>query len=486
MAPPVPPEMKILRHPLPRQAPPPSSEPPPLHSPPALPRQWQNDLELDAQAPVIGVGAFAQVLRAKDRSSGQIWAIKVLSRPAFACRGIEGQIWNELSALRRCAEEPQGRGRRVVQLLDAVEESGMVYLRLALCSCDIQQVLDARGRIEEVETCYYAAQLMAGIQDLHSLNILHRDIKPSNLLLDAGDLRITDFGWCCTLSENPRSLAGTFQYMAPEVLKQELQTTAVDLWSAGVTLLQILTGRHLVSSPGSSGLSHVDPQKGTALKVAALLAEIERYCPFGDESRPSYLSQVCWGFLRQLVEPSAQRATAATALAHAWLRGHPAVMRHKAPGDAEAKVPTPPRASPRGGVSATAAEQRRHAHEQIVLDPFESRASQSSQRLTPRGPYPSPEGAEPHGVFRSRSATVSSSTGSDDLPSTKVLFAQMSEVATENQDGELARMPGPALQDWVLKMTRLLREIQEKARGIREVSAHEERRCKRNARHSLP
>eukprot|EP00439_Symbiodinium_sp_Y106_P008737 s3411_g1.t1 len=88
-----------------------------------------------------------------------------------------------------------------------------------------------------------------------------------------------------------------------------------------------------------------------------------------------------------------------------------------APGDAEAKVPTPPRASPRGGVCA--AEQRRHAHEQIVLDPFESRASQSSQRLTPRGPYPSPEGAEPHGVFRSRSATVSSSTGSDDLPSTK-------------------------------------------------------------------
>lgn len=81
---------------------------------------------------------------------------------------------------------------------------------------------------------------------------------------------------------------------------------------------------------------------------------------------------------------------------------------------------------------------------------------------------------------------MSSGTGSDDLPSTKVLFAQMSEVATENQDGELARMPGPALQDWVLKMTRLLREIQEKARGIREVSAHEERRCKRNARHSLP
>ncbi|CAE7784051.1 unnamed protein product, partial [Symbiodinium sp. KB8] len=56
---------------------------------------------------------------------------------------------------------------------------------------------------------------------------------------------------------------------------------------------------------------------------------MRRYCPFGDESRPSYLSQVCWGFLRQLVEPSAQRATAATALAtnpegirRAWLFNH--------------------------------------------------------------------------------------------------------------------------------------------------------------------
>eukprot|EP00435_Cladocopium_sp_Y103_P071304 s627_g37.t1 len=268
------------------------------------------------QAPLVGSGAFAQVLRAKDRKTGVIWAVKVLSKPAFACRGIESQIWAELSALKRCAEDdPQGRGRRVAQLLEAVDENDIVYLRLALCTCDLQQVMDCRGRLQETDGRFWAAQLMEGLQDLHSLNILHRDIKPSNLLLDDSNLRITDFGWCCDLSDCPRALAGTFQYMAPEVLKQEPQSAAVDLWSAGVTLIQLLTGHHLIPGP-VSGVSHVDPQRSTTIKVAMLLKEISRCCPLGDASRPQFLSEICWGFLRQLLEPTARRrANANTAMA---------------------------------------------------------------------------------------------------------------------------------------------------------------------------
>eukprot|EP00913_Durusdinium_trenchii_P024685 g23172.t1 len=248
-SPPVPAQIAFSRHARP-------AEPPSMHCPPSLPSSWQTDFELDLQAPFVGRGAFAQVLRTKelnafeaDRKTGKIWAVKMLNKPAFACRGIEGQIWAE-----------QGRGRRVAQLAEAVDENDLVYLRLALCACDLQQVLDRRGR------CPF-----------------QQDIKPSNLLLDDGNLRITDFGWCCDLSDCERSLAGTFQYMAPEVLKLEPQSQAVDLWSAGATLFQLLTGHHLLPGP-VSGLSHIDPQRATAFKVAALLAEIARCCPLGDDS----------------------------------------------------------------------------------------------------------------------------------------------------------------------------------------------------------
>jgi len=393
-----------------------------MHCPPSLPSSWQTDFELDLQAPFVGRGAFAQVLRTKDRKTGKIWAVKMLNKPAFACRGIEGQIWAEWRALRKCAEDRQGRGRRVAQLAEAVDENDLVYLRLALCACDLQQVLDRRGRLDEAEVRCYAAQLMEGLQDLHSLNILHRDIKPSNLLLDDGNLRITDFGWCCDLSDCERSLAGTFQYMAPEVLKLEPQSQAVDLWSAGATLFQLLTGHHLLPGP-VSGLSHIDPQRATAFKVAALLAEIARCCPLGDDSRPQCLSDICWCFLRQLLEPQPRlRLNATTAPAHAFF------LRGLSQAPSGAKVPTPPRASPRGpGVDRPQAS---------------------------RSP-----------ILRSQSATVSSSVDRPEVTTKAIPDLMSDHVMSEHQ---LQQLQGPGLQDWVLKMTHLLREIQQKARGLRE------------------
>lgn len=405
-----------------------------MHCPPSLPSSWHAHFELDTQAPLVGSGAFAQVLRAKERKNGAIWAVKMLSKPAFACRGIESQIWAELSALKRCAEDTQGRGRRVVQLAEAVDENDIVYLRLVLCTCDLQQVMDCRGRLQETDTRFYAAQLMEGLQDLHSLNILHRDIKPSNLLLDDGDLRnlrITDFGWCCDLSESPRSLAGTFQYMAPEVLKQEPQSTAVDLWSAGVTLIQLLTGQHLIPGP-VSGVSHVDPQRSTAIKVAMLLQEISRCCPLGDERRPPFLSEICWGFLRQLVEPTpTSRANANTAMAHAWIRGLSQQASAAARGP---KVPTPPRASPRKGEGC-------------------------------RSP-----------ILRSQSATVERSSSAHEK-------AEFVKVITESATSNTLQ----PVQDWVMKMTCLLEELQVKARGMKEeyVPPEKAERPKRCSRHTM-
>merc|ERR1719215_1912205 len=109
----------------------------------------------------------------------------------------------------------------------------------------------------------WTMQLMSGLRDLHNLGILHRDIKPENLL-------IADVGWCADLRDAPSSLAGTFQYMAPEMLLQRgVQTEAVDVWSSGVTMTQLLTGRQLLTTylgPNATGLSATDPHQATKVK----------------------------------------------------------------------------------------------------------------------------------------------------------------------------------------------------------------------------
>lgn len=539
-SPPVPPPQAQPKQSRAQQ--PQNGEPPALHCAPSLPSAWTSAFELDPEAPILGGGAFAQVLRVKEKGSGDTFAVKVLSRPAFACRGIEGQIWAELGALRRCAEDTQGRGARVVHLVDVAEDAGLVYLRLRLCSCDLQQVADSSGGIlAEADTRRWAAQLMEGLRDLHSLGILHRDIKPANILLSEGAVRIADFGWCTDTTERSTQLAGTFQYMAPEVLRQkDAQTPVVDLWSSGITIFQLLTGRHLLSSPRSSGFSHQDPQRATTAKITALLTEIGQLCPLGESSRPRHLSQVCWGFLCLLLEVNpTQRASARTALAHAWVREFSRHFEAKSPtpaayrtsrslgqaredpkckvnparffpvsGDAgkapmtgtstasgvsvstaapdtgsstsggsggrAEQVPTPPPAptptpesTPRTTTSTPVAPSSADSGPNVEVGPSVATGARQVLKTAGTGARRQHASASSSGEARRMTAAASPSSANahveEENCSPDFMPVDTHDVQKKLRDGR-----GPAMQEWVMKMTRLLREIQEKARGLRE------------------
>merc|ERR1712136_731756 len=170
----------------------------------------------------------------------------------------------------------------------------------------------------------WAVQLCLGLEDIHQVGIIHRDIKPENLLLASdGTLKIADFGWSADISENNCSLAGTFQFMAPEILEEETaHTTAVDVWSAGATLIQVLMGRAFLRvALGPTGLSANDPQGATKVRCTRLLCEIAEVCPLKEEHRPEFLSQCCWDFLRQMLIPEVERRfTIMQALDHTWIR----------------------------------------------------------------------------------------------------------------------------------------------------------------------
>lgn len=251
--------------------------------------------------------------------------MKIMNRPNFTIRGIDHQILADIDAMQRAARS--GWARHVIRLHDVLEENQHVYLRMELCTCDLLQYTNSQpwNRLTEAEAAPYMKQLCAGLSDLHELGVLHRDLKPENLLIaEDGGLRIADFGWCAYLKDSPSSLAGTFQYMAPEVLAQKPQTEAADVWSAGVTMLQLILARPLLTTylgHGATGLSATDPNEATRRKLGWLLQEVLEKLPPSESAKPLHVSSSCWDLFRQLLIPEvALRATLEQAQRHRWLQ----------------------------------------------------------------------------------------------------------------------------------------------------------------------
>jgi len=200
----------------------------------------------------------------------------------------------------------------------------MVFIRMELCAGgDLRKFARRQpgGVLAESHAVVWATQLLFGLCDMLSVGVLHRDVKPENLLLTKdGSLRIADFGWAADLAEKPSTLAGTFLYMAPEVLEERgPQTGAVDVWSAGATLLELMTGITL-AVPLETRLTATDPHGANRIRRERLLRAIGQSFPPARERRPACISRACWDLIRAMLdrEPT-QRISAATALSHPWV-----------------------------------------------------------------------------------------------------------------------------------------------------------------------
>merc|ERR1719230_1595501 len=184
---------------------------------------------------------------------------------------------------------------RVVHLYAACEEAGCVFLLLELCCHgNLYHQLGASPEgISESNASRWMRHLLHGLRDIHAAGFIHRDIKLDNLLITTnGVLKVTDFGWARESREAPKGLAGTFETMAPEVLRDEAQTTAVDIWSAGAVLFHILCGKPLLQC---------------VTDADAALKEIEAVCPLKKGSRPEHISESCWDLLAMLLEHDATK-----------------------------------------------------------------------------------------------------------------------------------------------------------------------------------
>lgn len=116
---------------------------------------------------------------------------------------------------------------------------------------DLKRYLDIRGRLTEPEALHIVFQVAHALEHLHKQDIIHRDLKLENILIGEHErIMISDFGWASPPGDpNRRGLCGTYDYMAPEVIKEWDHNEKIDIWSLGVLAFELIVGRTPFKAP---------------------------------------------------------------------------------------------------------------------------------------------------------------------------------------------------------------------------------------------
>lgn len=213
---------------------------------PAVPSEPPTKKQLDLNSfeliKVIGRGSFGKVFLARHKKTSEIMALKKMKKKEMADRLQLDNILTEKKILQK-SDHPF-----IVKLMYAFQNEGNIYLGMEyLPGGELFFHLRNSRRFGEAAALFYASEVLLALEYLHKdLKVIYRDLKPENVLLDSdGHIKITDFGLSKyyqfdTLS---KSFCGTPEYFAPEVVLGNGYGPAVDMWSFGCFLYEIMVGK---------------------------------------------------------------------------------------------------------------------------------------------------------------------------------------------------------------------------------------------------
>ena len=188
----------------------------------------------------LGKGGMGEVYRADDLKLGQAVALKFLPEEVDRDPARLMQLHTEVRLARQVSHP------NVCRVYDVGEYEGHTFLSMEYVDGeDLSSLLRRIGRFPEDRAIEVARQMCAGLAAAHDRGVVHRDLKPANVMLDGnGRIRITDFGLAGATGEILR--AGTPAYMAPEQLAGGEVTPRSDVYSLGLVLYELFTGKRAV------------------------------------------------------------------------------------------------------------------------------------------------------------------------------------------------------------------------------------------------
>lgn len=189
----------------------------------------------------IGVGGMADVYKALDHTLNRYVAIKVLKEELNSDETFVKKFRQEAMAAASLSHP------NVVNIFDVGQEDSINYIVMELCEgVTLKEYIRRKGKLEIYETINIAIQIANGIQAAHDRGIIHRDIKPQNVIITTdGKAKVTDFGIAKAVSSQTitASTVGSVHYISPEQARGSYCDGRSDIYSLGITIYEMLTGR---------------------------------------------------------------------------------------------------------------------------------------------------------------------------------------------------------------------------------------------------
>jgi serine/threonine-protein kinase len=196
---------------------------------------------------ILGKGGMGEVYRADDLTLGQPVALKFLPEDLAGNTERLDRFRAEVRMARQVAHP------NVCKVYDIGEIDGEYFLSMEYVEGeDLAHLLKRIGALPQGKAIQIARQIAAGLAAAHDKGLIHRDLKPANVMLDErGTVRVTDFGLAGTAEDFTKGniREGTPQYMAPEQLRGESVTPRSDIYSLGLVLYEIFTGKKAFDAP---------------------------------------------------------------------------------------------------------------------------------------------------------------------------------------------------------------------------------------------
>lgn len=190
----------------------------------------------------IGTGGMAIVYKAKCHRLNRLVAIKILKSDLAQNEEIRRRFNAESQAVAQLSHP------NIVSVYDVSRGGDMEYIVMELIDgITLKQYMEKRGQLNWRESLHFITQIMRGLSHAHSRGIIHRDIKPQNIMvLRDGSVKVADFGIAC-LADSAQTLTqealGSVHYISPEQARGDRPDARSDIYSSGVVLYEMLTGR---------------------------------------------------------------------------------------------------------------------------------------------------------------------------------------------------------------------------------------------------